>query len=78
VWPAQVMKDFSNAAFPPEVIEIMTTALEAAVAPLSEPAHSSHVTIIAESIQRTAKTGERDAAILERIALMELRIAQRR
>jgi hypothetical protein len=72
------MKDFSNAAFPPEVIEIMTTALEAAVATLPEPVHLSRVTIIAESILRTAKTGERDAAALERIALMELRIAQRR
>jgi hypothetical protein len=71
------MKDFSNAAFPPEVIEIMTTALETAVATLPEPVHSSHVTIIAESILRTASTGERDAATLERIALMELRIAQR-
>jgi hypothetical protein len=78
VWPAEAMKDFSNAAFPPEAIEIMTTALEAAVASLPEPVHSSRVTIIAEPILRTAKTGERDAAILERIALMELRIAQRR
>lgn len=72
------MKDFSNAAFPPEVIEIMTTALEAAVATLPEPVHSAHVTIIAESILRTADAGERDAAVLERIALMELQLAQRR
>ncbi|WP_298261644.1 hypothetical protein [Bradyrhizobium sp.] len=72
------MKGLSNAAFPPEVIEIMTTAFEAAVATLPEPVHSSHVAIIAESILRTASTGERDAVILERIALMELRLAQRR
>jgi hypothetical protein len=72
------MKDFSNAAFAPEVIEIMTTALEAAVASLPEPVHSAHVTILAESILRTADAGERDAAVLERIALMELRLAQRR
>jgi hypothetical protein len=72
------MKDFSNAAFAPEVIEIMTTALEAAVATLPEPVHSSHVAIIAESILRTADAGERDAVALERIALMELRLAQRR
>jgi predicted GTPase len=71
------MKDFSNAAFAPEVIEIMTAALEAAVATLPEPIHSAHVTIIAESILRTADSGERDAAVLERIALMELRLAQR-
>jgi hypothetical protein len=63
------MKDFSNAAFAPEVIEIMTTAFEAAVATLSEPVHSAHVTIIAGSILRTANTGERDAAVPERIAL---------
>jgi hypothetical protein len=72
------MKDFSNAAFPPEVIEIMTTALEAAVATLPEPVHSAHVAIIAESILRTADARERDPAVLGRIALLELRIAQRR
>lgn len=72
------MKNFSSAAFAPEVIEIMTTALEAAVASLPEPVHSAHVTILAESILRTADAGERDAAVLERIALMELRLAQRR
>ena len=71
------MKGLSNAAFPPEVIEIMTTAFEAAVATLPEPVHSAHVTIIAESILQTASTGERDAAVLTRIALMELNLAQR-
>jgi hypothetical protein len=72
------MRDFSNASFPPEVIEIMTTALEAAVAALPEPIHSAHVTALAESILRTADAGERDPAVLERIALMELQIARRR
>jgi hypothetical protein len=72
------MKGLANAAFPPEVIEIMTTAFEAAVATLPEPVHSGHVAVIAESILRTASAGERDAAVLERIALMELRLAQRR
>ena len=71
------MKNFSNAAFAPEVIEIMTTAFEAAVASLPEPVHLAHITIIAESILRTADAGERDVAVLERIALMELRLAQR-
>jgi hypothetical protein len=56
----------------------MTTAFQAAVATLPEPVHSFYVTIIAESILRTAKTGERDAAVLERIALMELQLGQRR
>ena len=51
----------------------MTTALQAAVATLPEPVHSAHVRIIAESTctLRTANFGERDAAVLERIALME-------
>jgi len=56
----------------------MSTAFEAAVAALPEPIHSSHVTILAESILRTADAGERDPAVLVRIALMELQIAQRR
>jgi hypothetical protein len=56
----------------------MTTALETAVATLPEPVHSAHVTIIAESILRTADAGERDAAVLVRMALMELRLSQRR
>jgi N12 class adenine-specific DNA methylase len=72
------MKDFANAEFPPEVIDLMSTALEAAVADLPEPVHSGHVTIIAESILRTASTGERKLEVLKRIALMELRLARRR
>ena len=72
------MKDFANAEFPPEVIDLMSTALEAAVADLPEPVHSAHVTIIAESILRTASTGERKLEVLKRIALMELRLALRR
>jgi hypothetical protein len=74
---SEAMKDFSNEAFAPEVIQVMTAALEAAVATLPDPVHSSHVTIIAESILRTAGSGERDAAVLQRIALLELRLAQR-
>lgn len=73
----ETMKGLSNGAFPPEVIETMITAFEAAVATLPEPVHSAHVTMIAESILRTASSGERDAAVLKRIALMELQIAQR-
>ncbi|MBR0858426.1 hypothetical protein [Bradyrhizobium liaoningense] len=71
------MKDFSNAAFSPEVIELMTTALEAAVATLPEPVHSSHVNALAESILRTASAGERNLVDLQRIALMELQLATR-
>ncbi|MBK3662232.1 hypothetical protein JJE66_13345 [Bradyrhizobium diazoefficiens] len=71
------MKNFSNAEFSPEVIALMTTALEAAVATLPEPVHSSHVTVLAESILRTANAGERDVASLQRIALLELQLAPR-
>lgn len=55
----------------------MTAAFDAAVATLPESVHLAHITIIAESILRTADAGERDAAVLERIALMELSLAQR-
>ncbi|MCP3394182.1 hypothetical protein NLM27_36110 [Bradyrhizobium sp. CCGB12] len=71
------MKNFSNVEFSPEVIELMTAALEAAVATLPEPVQSSHVNALAESILRTASAGERDVANLQRIALMELQLAPR-
>ena len=71
------MKNFSNAEFSPEVIDLMTIALEAAVATLPEPVHSSHVNALAESILRTAGAGERDILNLQRIALMELQLARR-
>ncbi|MDA9412795.1 MULTISPECIES: hypothetical protein [unclassified Bradyrhizobium] len=71
------MKNFANAEFSPEVIELMTTALEAAVATLPEPVHSAHVNALAESILRTAGAGERDVTNLQRIALLELQLAPR-
>jgi hypothetical protein len=71
------MKNFSNATFSPEMIEIMTVALEASIATLPHPVASVHVNLLAESILRTAKTGEGDIAVLQRIALLELQIAPR-
>ena len=71
------MKNFSDASFSPETIEIMTAALEASIATLPHPLGSAHVNLLAESILRTAKTGERDIAVLQRIALLELQIAPR-
>ena len=71
------MKDFSGAVFPPEVIELMTAALQGAIAMLLDPVSSTHVTLLAESILRTAKAGERDIAVLQRIALLELQLAPR-
>jgi hypothetical protein len=73
----QPMKNFADAAFSPEVIEIMTTALEASVGTLPEPVSTAHINLLAESILRTASAGERDAAVLQRIALVELQITPR-
>jgi hypothetical protein len=71
------MKDFSNAAFPPETVDLMKNALDAAVASLPDPVSSAHVQSLAESILRTAKEGERDPAALQRMALLELQISPR-
>jgi hypothetical protein len=71
------MKDFSNASFPPETIDLMTHALDAAVASLPDPIHSAHVQAIAETILRSANEGEKDPAILQRMALIELQISPR-
>jgi hypothetical protein len=71
------MKDFSNASFPPELISVMQTALNAAVAALPEPVHSSHVQALAEAILRGAHSGERDPAVLQRLALLELQLTMR-
>jgi hypothetical protein len=73
----RVMKDFANAAFPPETIAAMESAMQSAVSSLPEPVSSAHVQTIAESILRTAKEGERDPATLGRLALMELAITPR-
>jgi hypothetical protein len=72
-----ILKNFSNASFPPETIGIMKDAMDAAVASLPDPVSSAHVQAIAEAILRTAKTGERDPAILQRMALIELQITPR-
>ena len=65
---------FTNMVFTPEVIEIMSAALEASVRRLPEPVFAGHVHRLAESILYAAETGERDVGALERIALVELRL----
>jgi len=55
----------------------MTAALEASVSTLPEPVSAAHINLLAESILRTANTGERDAGVLQRIALVELQITPR-
>ena len=71
------MKNFSDAAFTPEMVATMSAALEASVATLPEPVSSRHVTLLAESILRSANSGEQDEVALQRIALLELQIAPR-
>ena len=57
----------------PDVIDVSTFALTAAVSALPEPASPRCVNILAEHILHLAKTGERDLAALEAYALAELR-----
>ena len=71
------MKDFSNASFPPDTIEVMTLAMNTALATLPHPVSSKYVQLVAETILRTAKDGERDPKALERMALLELKISPR-
>jgi hypothetical protein len=68
------MKDFSNAAFAPDHIDVMQRALENAVATLPHPVSSQRVQAIAESILRTASQGERDARKLQAMALVEMQL----
>jgi hypothetical protein len=71
------MKDFPHASFPPDVIRIMTTALDSALSTLPHPVSSAQVTAISESILRSTKEGERDPAVLARMALLELMVSPR-
>jgi hypothetical protein len=71
------MKDFPNASFAPETINVMKTAMDGAVAALPHPVSSAAVQSIAETILRTAQEGETDPKTLERMALLELQISQR-
>jgi hypothetical protein len=63
--------------YSPEVIEIMSCALQASIQSLPEPVSATQVQTLAESILDTAGRGERNIAVLERIALVELQIAPR-
>jgi hypothetical protein len=68
------MKDFSNAAFSPDLIKTMQQALDAAVDTLPHPVSSNCVQIIAESVLRNANDGERDPQTLQTMALVELQL----
>ncbi len=66
-----------DVVYSPEVIEIMSAALAASIESLPEPVSATQVHYLAESILHSAGRGERDVGVLERIALVELRITPR-
>lgn len=65
------MPEFARVS--PDVIDLSTSALTAAVSALSEPASPRFVNILTQHILHLAKTGERDLAALQANALAELR-----
>jgi hypothetical protein len=71
------MKDFSHASFTPDTIGIMTIAMDNAISALPHPVGSARVDSVAETILRSAMEGERDPAVLARLALLELLISPR-
>jgi hypothetical protein len=71
------VKDFSHASFTPEAIGIMTTAMHSAISSLPHPVGSARVDSVAETILRSTMEGERDPAVLARMALLELLISPR-
>jgi hypothetical protein len=71
------MRDFPDAVFAPETVEVMGEALDASVSTLPHPVTAGQVNLLAESILRTAQTGERDTTTLQRLALLELQLTER-
>ncbi len=69
------MKDFSHASFSPDIIGIMTVAMDRALNTLPHPLASARVQFVAESVLRSTKEGERDPTVLARMALLELLLA---
>jgi hypothetical protein len=55
----------------------MTQAMNSALSTLPYSVSSTLIQSVAETILRTAKDGERDPAVLERMALLELQISTR-
>ncbi len=59
--------------FSPDVIDLAASALRATVDSLPEPASSTHVNVLTNSILRAVMAGERDIAVLRNDALIEVR-----
>jgi hypothetical protein len=71
------MRDFPDAVFAPETVQVMSEALDASVSALPYPVTAGQVNQLAESILRTAQTGECDTSTLQRLALLELQLMER-
>jgi hypothetical protein len=71
------MKDFSYASFTPEAIGIMTIAMHDAISALPHPVGSARIDSVAKTILRSSMEGERNPAVLARLALLELLISPR-
>jgi hypothetical protein len=71
------MKDFSYASFTPEAIGVMTVAMHSAISSLPHPVGSARIDSVAETILRSTMEGERDPAVLARMALLELLLSSR-
>jgi hypothetical protein len=72
------MENFANASFHADLVKVMLNALEDAASTLPHPVSSNHLQSIAETILRSAKEGERDRVVLQRLALIELQISPRK
>jgi hypothetical protein len=72
-----MMKNLSDKAFSSDIVDVAASALHATVDSLPEPPSPAHVNLLVGFILRTARTGERDVAVLRTIALLELQSVQR-
>ena len=72
--PCRNMKDFADASFSPEAIQMMDIALQDALDALPEPVSSHIIHRLAETILRLVRDGECDPLVLQRLALLELQI----
>jgi hypothetical protein len=71
------MKDFANASFTPDTVDLMKQALDDTLRTLPHPIKSSHAQAIAETILRSVNEGERDPVTLRTMALLELQLTPR-
>jgi hypothetical protein len=68
---------FLARVFPARHVKKMAKAMDSALSTLPHPVGSARIRSIAETILRSSKEGERDPAVLARMALLELSISPR-